>query len=336
VNEIIAHEWTTLKGLWETCDRTRVHQSVQDEVDRIFVASTMEGEIGKSGPKEWWNINRAEQVVGRCLSEIQLGIEFQVLMALAEERKIPSLEVHRKNAALFSIETAATAESQQQCERPKPTQAFLQKQAAYMALLHSLQSGFVEQRYRRTARRIAARVLVYYGGGLLALFDLVVLLLLYTGAWQNGFEERPWLAWFAAPVFGLLGAYFSRLLQFQATLKFISVDELTQLPASWSLLLRLGSGMIGAIVLFILLCAGLVDGTFFPNMGQIGVAHMTEWNVKVTATVARLESGEAMTDIHSASASMEIAKLLIWSFIAGFSERLVPSALESTEGRAQG
>jgi hypothetical protein len=323
MNEIIAHEWTTLKGLWEACDRSPVSQAIQNEVDRIFAASTADGEIGKSGAKEWWSINRAEQVVGRCLSEAQLGIEFQVLLVLAEERKIPSLGVHRTNASQFFGDK-------------DHTWTLEQKRAAYMALLHSLQSGFVEQRYRRTARRIAARVLVYYGGGLLALLDLVIFLLLYTEAWQNGFDGKPWLVWFAVPVFGLLGAYFSRLLQFQATLKFISVDELTQLPASWSLLLRLGSGMIGAIVFFILLCSGLVDGDFFPNMGQIGVAHMTEWGIKVTATVARLENGEAMSGVTTASATIEEAKLFVWSFIAGFSERLLPATLESTEGRAQG
>jgi FtsH-binding integral membrane protein len=80
-------------------------------------------------------------------------------------------------------------------------------------------------------------------------------------------------------------------------------------------------GAIGALVLFGLFAGRLVQGDLFPIIDATFPA-----GVKVHAVYEFLNSAEP-------DSPGGLAKLLVWSFIAGFSERLVPSALDQLGGR---
>lgn len=67
------------------------------------------------------------------------------------------------------------------------------------------------------------------------------------------------------------------------------------------------SGAIFALVLYLLFAGGLIQGDLFP----------------------KVRLGEGIAD------SIEYAKLIVWSFIAGFAERLVPDALDRLVQRSQ-
>jgi hypothetical protein len=69
------------------------------------------------------------------------------------------------------------------------------------------------------------------------------------------------------------------------------------------------SGALFALVLFLIFQAGLVQGSLFPKVLRL---HMDVW---------RFEWPGAVID-HA-----EYAKLMVWSFIAGFAEQLVPDTL---------
>lgn len=121
-----------------------------------------------------------------------------------------------------------------------------------------------------------------------------------------------WLALFT----GLLGASFSMIAMAQRRLKNISLEEL-QLQSKWEfLLLRLGFGSGAAVILYFGFQAGLVSGALFPDLTQIGVLENAP------------KSGVAWgTWVPNAS----LAALMVWSFVAGFSENFVPNFLRKVD-----
>jgi hypothetical protein len=80
------------------------------------------------------------------------------------------------------------------------------------------------------------------------------------------------------------------------------------------------SGMIGALVLYMLFAGAFVTGALFPTI----------------ATGADSKTGYRMIDflVHTGPAdALAAAKLILWSFLAGFSERLVPDAIDRVAGK---
>jgi hypothetical protein len=70
------------------------------------------------------------------------------------------------------------------------------------------------------------------------------------------------------------------------------------------------TGVIFAIVLSAMFAGEVVSGTLFPDVDNHGPWFFTLWS------------------------ATEMAKWLLWAFIAGFSERLVPDMLNSFEKKA--
>ena len=115
---------------------------------------------------------------------------------------------------------------------------------------------------------------------------------------------------------GLCGGFVS----IQQRLPAITLDELRELSNSWlSILLIPINGGIFALVLMLMFLSGIVEGAMFPKYyhqaidTSNGVVSFKLWLINTCPATGP-----------------DIAKLLFWSFVAGFSERFVPQIITKT------
>jgi hypothetical protein len=127
---------------------------------------------------------------------------------------------------------------------------------------------------------------------------------------------------------GALGAFFSvlmRLYNFEDLPKALVSPDLDGLPAAYLVIYSLVPAIVGAIaatVLYMLFASGLLRGDLFP-------AFVCKKGENLCNTLGLL-IGE-----WGPNQASDYAKSIIWGFIAGFAERLVPDTLESLSRSAQ-
>ncbi|MDW6004328.1 hypothetical protein [Vibrio mangrovi] len=115
-------------------------------------------------------------------------------------------------------------------------------------------------------------------------------------------------------VAGLLGGFVS----IQQRLPSIELDELKVLSDSWiSITLIPINGGIFALVLMLMFAGNIVQGGLFPTYPD-------------TFNISNTQSFYTWLSQAYPVNGVDVAKLLFWSFVAGFSERLVPQIIRKT------
>ncbi len=146
-------------------------------------------------------------------------------------------------------------------------------------------------------------------GGILAMLAFIVLGAL--ASWLRPSHAFEWKLLSLVGSLGVLGGLTSTMRRIQKLTWSGNADtDIAKLGGSLSVYLSPCLGGIFATLLFFLFAGKLVDGSFFPNIA---------W----------------ATSMHDGLASMsglDFAKLLVWSFIAGFAEQLVPDNLARLAG----
>ncbi|HXW25087.1 MAG TPA: hypothetical protein VEK73_10085 [Xanthobacteraceae bacterium] len=125
-------------------------------------------------------------------------------------------------------------------------------------------------------------------------------------------------ALYTALTAGLLGAFFSRLMRVQGNWDKMPLEEVFLHREFSYTLLRAGVGMCGALIVYFFLRSGIAAGALFPKFDEVKIEFV---NVLDTNAV----------QMSFVMPSPALALLTFWSFLAGFSERLVPGILSSTE-----
>jgi len=189
------------------------------------------------------------------------------------------------------------------------------KREGYRALLTELHQYFLNRRFRRDQRSETARVLKWFTIWILVLALLPIVAFSLIEPLTDGWFTPKYLmqsllfCTAAAGLFGILGAFFSRLVSFQSRLQAFGFEQLLNAFSAQFIVVRCAMGMFGAVIFYFLMRSGLLGGTLFLE--------------------------ELKFEDDSAKFVANFAKLIVWSFIAGWSERLVPETLERTERSAK-
>jgi hypothetical protein len=128
------------------------------------------------------------------------------------------------------------------------------------------------------------------------------------------FETYPGLM--VAIAAGFFGATFSMLVQTQRRIAEGSLDDLRN-ASSWRTLMVRGSVGIGAAaILYFFFRSGLLGGNLWPKLEELGFDPLTKGGTQAVVP------------------NQAWCLLVIWCFLAGFSETLVPNILSKTEQKA--
>ncbi|MCL1587397.1 MAG: hypothetical protein M3092_03190 [Actinomycetia bacterium] len=177
-----------------------------------------------------------------------------------------------------------------------------------------------EKKQREKAERLSARqtmmkdvsvrllwVTLLILGATVALFLLPLL----------GFGRFP-VSWFCFGL-GVIGGFVS----IQQRLKKLSDEDLAHLDSSWvHIIIPPFFGGIFALLFYIFVLSGILEGAMFPTFV------IPEFSKPPTSE----DIQKLLLETYPAS-GQDFARLAIWSFLAGFSERLVPDILKRTAGK---
>jgi hypothetical protein len=146
-----------------------------------------------------------------------------------------------------------------------------------------------------------------------------VLVLVYSASdvqYGAAFPFRTYPGLLVALSTGFFGATFSMLLQCQRRTSEMTLDAL-QTASSWRTLAVRGSvGLGAAAILYFFFRSGLMEGNLWPDLTALGFEPI------VSAGSDGLVPNQNW------------CLLVIWCFLAGFSETLVPNILTKTEQKA--
>ncbi|MCE8033123.1 hypothetical protein EKK97_03705 [Billgrantia tianxiuensis] len=155
---------------------------------------------------------------------------------------------------------------------------------------------------------------------LIAMTAIAVIVLGGIFALSFSGERRFMIAW-AVLLCGIIGGFVS----IQQRLNNVTDEELVLLDASWfQILLVPIFGGVFALVLYLVFLSGIVSGDLFPRF-------------RFPLQEAKQSGDEFMRSIFRETylrSGPDLAKLLFWSFVAGFSERFVPQLINNVTSSA--
>jgi hypothetical protein len=207
--------------------------------------------------------------------------------------------------------------------------------AMLLDILEETHWTFQRKFHSRPIQKSATRRLVWTGMAACCLFILPYAYIylsqyLSATAYRMPFERWAWLPLWTALTAGFFGAMFSRLLFLQGNWNVLSLGSLKDARDFTSIFLRGAVGMTGAVVVYYFLLSGVIGGGLFPDFQRLGL-HQLRFRDP--------SSGKDAVALRLILPNAQLALLVVWSFLAGFSERLVPSILQTTEaslGEASG
>jgi hypothetical protein len=292
---------------------------------------------GRCAVEDAWNrAYRLERMMALAEPDDTLVAEVQRRIEEASEEKVPTaarLRTTFETAQQTLIDATAT---------PPVLKAGAVDRLRAMLLDVLEETHWAVQRkfHSRPIQKSATRRLVGMGLAACAVFVLpfaylYVSIVLKGNEFAPPFKHWSWLPLWSAMTAGFFGAMFSRLLSLQANWNALSIGALKDARDYSSILLRGAVGMTGAVVVYYFLLAGVVSGSMFPAFEKMDLSHFPA----AAGAAAPVAAGPAAPAAAAGAAmplglilpNAQLALLVVWSFLAGFSERLVPSILQSTE-----
>jgi hypothetical protein len=254
----------------------------------------------------WAIPNEIEILLVRLKTGDDLEVALDSAFTTAEKIGVPSFAVLSKRRETSTTEAA--------------------KQAVLAKILRDTHNRYAARRSERAARRIVANRMTWLGFGLTG--AIVGVFVVLGTSWFSVLVDKERFTDLArynlcvTTFFGFLGAYLSRLIAFQNTASQLSYDELEN-GYSWHfLMIRLLVGGLSSVIVYFVISGRLIGGELFPAASEGsngGFGPM--WT-----------SGD---DLSYEGPSANYAKLIVWCFIAGFSERFLPDHLSALEAKSK-
>lgn len=262
-------------------------------------------------PQNWrnWEIPNEIEIL---LVRLKLGADLDV-----------ALDSAFLTAEKIGVPTSAVLARSREAAKDDPG-----KQALLTRLLRDTHDRYAERRSERAERARVAQRMTYLGFGLTAVI-VGVFLVLGTGWFAGVVEKMPFtdLVKFNLIVttfFGFLGAFLSRLIAFQKTAVTLSVDDLEN-GYSWHfLMVRLLVGGLSSVILYFVISGNLIGGQLFPTPDTAASGGFGDLWTRYDGPGMPYEGPSA-----------SFAKLIVWCFIAGFSERFLPDSLSALEVKSR-
>jgi hypothetical protein len=292
-----------LESMWRSLKKTEDEIAADPILERVKSLMAACAAVPPDWNSNWNNACLAEQLIAGYLDGPDLTVEAERQLFKADKSKI-ALSAH------FAEQWQKTLEVQDAPTRTKT------QRAVYAKLLNERQWQDRTKRFKQTLRaemsrkaRILAVTLFFFailpfvpwfGGGTIGGIVFT------TG---GGASRSHIFGLYTACSFGLLGALFSRLSAFQSSNATLDYDDLINLFQKDAFYIRLLLGMIGSMIVFYAIFGKFLDGDLFPDV-------------------------ETLVFDPAVKPDGNFAKLVIWCFLGGFSERLVPGFLTRTESNA--
>src|SRR6266850_906726 len=160
----------------------------------------------------------------------------------------------------------------------------------------------------------------------IALFAAMVVTFALFGSMSD--LTRDSILLLIAALAGGWGASFSMLSSVKGRLEAADLNDLKMMRSGWILWSRPLIGVGAAVILYFFMASGLLGGSAFPTFA-------TRLDTSAAQAPPAATPGAPATPAPPPETPRaQLSLLIVWCFLAGFSERLVPALLAKTEDRA--
>ena len=299
--ELFAQYLISLEAMWLGLGKSADDISKDATLKQISTLMAACKDTATNWSNNWRNAWQAEQLMCNYLAEPKLIVETERNMLEAEKLEL-------KSAAHLAAKwkDALATDPAKRADMLRPLASTLLRDIHWRYSKLGLDREIRGQMALTAA--IVAMLLFFF-----AILPHIPIFGATFGAWfftsDANLPRAHFYGLYTAASFGLLGALFSRLIFLQANYAKLEYEDLVNIFQKRALVIRLLLGMIGAIIVFYAILGNLLGGDLFPELAGL----------KFEPTI---------------KPDVNFAKLVIWCFLGGFSERLVPDFLTRTEAAA--
>ena len=318
VRELTDQFYVTLEAYYAKVKGTQPPLS-QEAFDRV-------GQLLAKEPRSWTHAYAIEQLLIHLFDEDTLASELQVRVREGKGSLKPALADYYEAEAKRTPLSAA------------------ERRAVLSRLVNDLQWRYtVDEVKRGYTKQITLRAGQMFVGAMLVFAASVLVTLVVPDLLQ--FDLRLLVP---AVLAGCWGASFSMLSSLRDRLDASDLDALKVMRARWVLASRVLIGAGGASILYFFFVSGLVTGPAFPDLKREAQVHAAakargapDPQMPAPSATPAAQASPNLPDASNPSTSPAaggppldvFALLVVWCFIAGFSERLIPGLLAKTEAK---